>query len=349
MTLAAIAAPAQGEELELLGRYELPAGLKIGGVAFGGLSAIDYDAEKGHFVALTDDRGANGPPRFYEIGLDLEPNGVFGVDIKEQRPILNEEDGPFPDGAIDPEALRLGKGGALIWAQEGGASGVPSVGVMLPNGRQVARFAIPPYYARKGDPGAETAGLRDNFGFEALAIGPAGEVVVGMEQALVQDGPAADFGQGSPARILVLSPDELRATAEYVYPVGPVPARPEPEDGFRTNGLVELLARPEGGFYALERAFVTGRGGFVNLYTTSFEGASNVLGAESLEDMAPQTMRKELLLSLAVGPKLPVLDNIEGMSFGPEIGGRRTLVMISDDNFSTKGQVTQILLFAIVE
>ena len=269
--------------------------------------------------------------------------------MKAQRPILNTKDAPFEDGAIDPEAIRLGAGGAIFWAQEGGASGVPSVGVMGRDGRQIAEFAIPPYYARQGEPKAETAGVRDNYGFEALALGANGEVVVGVEQALAQDGPAADVGRGSLARVLVLSVDEGRAIAEYVYPIDPVPVAPVPENAFRTNGLVELLARPEGGFYALERAFVAGRGGFVSIYKTSFDGASNVLGAQSLEGLKPTLMRKELLLKIVDGKDVPKVDNLEAMSFGPEIGGKRSLVLVSDDNFSKRGQVTQILLFTINE
>ena len=191
--------------------------------------------------------------------------------------------------------------------------------------------------------------MRDNYGFEAVAIGPKGEVVVGVEQALAQDGPEADLKQGSLTRVLVLSAEEGRAIAEYVYPVDPVPVAPEPEDGFRTNGLVELLARPEGGYYALERAYVKGKGNFAALYKTSFDGASNVLGAASLSGLAPRPMAKQLLLKLPGDLEGVKLDNVEGMAFGPEIGGKRSLVLISDDNFSKKGQVTQILLFAINE
>ena len=41
------------------------------------------------------------------------------------------------------------------------------------------------------------------------------------------------------------------------------------------------------------------------------------------------------------------LDNVEGMTFGPDLpDGRRTLVLVSDDNFS-ESQVTQFLAFAL--
>ena len=56
-------------------------------------------------------------------------------------------------------------------------------------------------------------------------------------------------------------------------------------------------------------------------------------------------MEKSLLLDLrTLG--LP-LDNIEGMAIGPTLpDGRRSLILVSDDNFAAT-QFTQFLLFAL--
>jgi hypothetical protein len=41
------------------------------------------------------------------------------------------------------------------------------------------------------------------------------------------------------------------------------------------------------------------------------------------------------------------LDNVEGMAFGPDLpDGRRSLVLVSDNNFAP-AQFTQFLLFAV--
>jgi len=41
------------------------------------------------------------------------------------------------------------------------------------------------------------------------------------------------------------------------------------------------------------------------------------------------------------------IDNIEGMTFGPELpDGRQTLVIVSDNNFSP-GQFTQFIVLAV--
>jgi len=60
-----------------------------------------------------------------------------------------------------------------------------------------------------------------------------------------------------------------------------------------------------------------------------------------------QPLRKRLLLDLdAAG--LDKVDNLEGMSWGPLLAnGHRSLVMVSDDNFSDD-EVTQLLAFELL-
>lgn len=339
------------ETLKFVGAFEIPAGLSLAGVDFGGLSSLDRDPETGRFFAISDDRGRHGPPRFYELALDLGVQGVSGVDIISQTPLLTLEETVFEDGAIDPEALRIGPNGELYWAQEGGASGVPSVGVMGRDGRQIADFALPAYYApstEDDDVDVEgPRGVRDNYGFESLTFALDGTVVVAAENALAQDGPLADVGVGSNVRFLSLSPDTGRPVAEHVYPVDPVSALPRPADAFRNSGLTEILAGPDGDFYTLERSFSRGQGTTVSLYKTNFEGATNVLGVPVLSAVSWTPMRKRLLFSLRAGGVVERVDNLEGMTFGPEIDGRRSLVLVSDDNFSHPWQSTQFLLFLI--
>jgi 3-phytase len=56
-------------------------------------------------------------------------------------------------------------------------------------------------------------------------------------------------------------------------------------------------------------------------------------------------VEKRLLVDLDV-LGIP-LDNLEGMTFGPRLrGGKRTLLLVSDNNFSAAA-FTQFLLFAV--
>ena len=65
--------------------------------------------------------------------------------------------------------------------------------------------------------------------------------------------------------------------------------------------------------------------------------------SEQLDEIRPAD--KTLLLDL---DELGIpLDNVEGMAIGPDLpDGRRSLLLVSDNNFSPAG-FTQFLLFAI--
>ncbi len=133
-----------------------------------------------------------------------------------------------------------------------------------------------------------------------------------------------------------------------VYRVEPVVAPPVPGDAFRTNGLVELLALGEDQLLAMERSYSDGAGNSIRLFVISTRGATDVrrlkrLSSRRAAGYAPVAKRPLLDLGSLGIP----LDNLEGMTFGPPLAdGRRTLVLISDDNFSTD-QKTQVLAFAV--
>jgi len=123
----------------------------------------------------------------------------------------------------------------------------------------------------------------------------------------------------------------------------------EPSTVFSVNGLVELLPRNNEFLIAMERSFsvgAPGTGNSIKLYDVALPGATNVNGAERLADLRRvRPVNKRLLLDLdTLG--IP-LDNVEGLTFGPRLrDGRRSLVLVSDNNF-TAGQFTQFLLFAL--
>ena len=113
------------------------------------------------------------------------------------------------------------------------------------------------------------------------------------------------------------------------------------------NGLAELMNLDQGGhFLGLERAF--GLKGFsIKLFQLATGAATDISTYASLKGdtagIAP--IRKRLLLDLA---SLDIqLDNLEGMTLGPQLpDGDRSLLLVSDDNFDPN-QVTQFLLFRL--
>jgi len=122
---------------------------------------------------------------------------------------------------------------------------------------------------------------------------------------------------------------------------------PPPLPGlYRTNGLVELLGGDDM-LLALERSFTMGVGHSVRIYRLDLAGASNVADRESLAGTSFTPVRKTLLLDL--GRIGIALDNLEGMSWGARLStDRRTLVLVSDDNFSGR-QATQFLAFEVLD
>ena len=104
----------------------------------------------------------------------------------------------------------------------------------------------------------------------SAAVAPDGRhLFVGMEGALVQDGPVATLGNGSPSRILRYNLSTGRLDRQYVYVTDPVAEPPVPPSAFSVNGLVELLPFNTQFMLAMERSFsvgAPGTGNTVKLY-----------------------------------------------------------------------------------
>ena len=137
---------------------------------------------------------------------------------------------------------------------------------------------------------------------------------------------------------------------QYLYWTDPIAEAPVPASQFAVSGLVELLALNNEFLLSMERSFsvgAPGTGNKIKLYSVALPGADDVNGFDSLTTLLGgiQPAAKTLLLDLdALG--LP-LDNVEGMAFGPDLpDGRRSLVLVSDNNFSPAA-FTQFLLFAV--
>jgi hypothetical protein len=109
------------------------------------------------------------------------------------------------------------------------------------------------------------------------------------------------------------------------------------------SDFVPVRAYVEPALLALERSYTMGVGNRVRIYRLDLAGASDVADREGLGDTSFTAVRKTLMLDLAV-LGIP-MDNLEGMSWGPLLpNGRRTLILVSDNNFSAR-QITQLLAF----
>ncbi|MEL7225150.1 MAG: esterase-like activity of phytase family protein, partial [Cyanobacteria bacterium J06576_12] len=332
-------------QLDLLGEVKIPTGTvftqtdEAGETAsqteIGGLSGLAYDSASGHYYALSDDRSSDA--RFYTLDIDLS-EGVLsegGVEFKDVTFLLDKDGNRFADGALDPEGLAFTEDGMLYVTSEGDANQLisPFIREIGLDGNFISELSVPKIYQPTAD---RLSGIRNNLAFENLTITPDKRFLyTATENALFQDGPAADVDQQSLSRILKYDLATGEAVASYVYEVSAVPDAPEPADGFRTNGLVELLATDNNGtLLALERSFSVGKGNTVKLFQIQTQGALDVLGTdnlfreEALEDdgevlppgpfvIDPAVIKREILdveRDLGIEP-----DNLEALAFGPQL------------------------------
>lgn len=337
--------------LEFIGQAVFETGFQYQGTQVGGLSGIDYDAVADRYFVLSDDRSSSSP-RFYTLEIDLSDGALNDGDVVFSGvTFIKDTDGAsFAPNSTDPEAIRYNPdSGKLYWASEGNAKKVikPFIRGMTIDGAYDGStvFSVPNRYLPTGN---NSSGIRNNLAFESLTLSADRETLyAATENALIQDGPAANLTHGGSVRVLQLDLATGEPQAEYIYEIDPVPSALIPVGFFRANGLVELLALNDAEFLAIERAFSIGVGNTIKLFKTSIAGASDVSRIDSIVGESIDAMRKDLLLDLDV---LGIaLDNIEGVTLGPALpNGRQSLILVSDNNFSLT-QVTQFLAFEIIE
>jgi 3-phytase/alkaline phosphatase D len=356
--LAALGAAAEGpREVQLLGELRLPAGTRFvdathGETVVGGLSALHFDPASGVYRALSDGPDTGGPARFYTLTLDLADGRLSEGDLQilAMTPLTAEDGGAFAKDQLDPEGLALTPAGTLLLSSEGSTrDGIPPlVAEVGQDGRFRHRLPLPPAYRPRRPRWLFPRGTRQNLALEALTVTPSGcHAWTGTENALAQDGPRATVRAGSPSRLLRYDLVHGQPDLELIYVTDPVVRPPREPDGPAVAGLVELLAEGDDRLLALERSFSAGVGYSIKLYRVELSGAAPITGRRRLprREAARRPVTKTLLLDLSdLGIEL---DNLEGMTWGPPLpDGRRTLVLLSDDNFHDD-QVTQFLLLAL--
>ena len=347
------------EDFEFLGAVEFPAGeVMVDGTLLGGLSGLAYDGSEDRFLAICDDRSSIAPARFYAITVDLSDGALEDGDVAfvSSTTLLDEDDAPFEENELDPEGIARLADGSLYVSSEGevdlgaGTAVAPWIRRFSDAGASLDELPVDEAFIPAfDDDGVQVRGVRNNLALESLSLSPDGSLLwTATENAVVQDGPAATVEEGTMVRLVRYDLDGGRQDAQFAYVAEPVAAAPVPEDAFRTSGLVELLALEDDGrlLLSLERSFSVGVGNAVRLYGVDVTEATDVSGRAALaDDVVPA--QKTLLVDFdTLG--LAALDNVEGMAWGPALDdGRRSLILISDDNFNDGVQVTQVLAFAV--
>lgn len=334
-----------GISLSYLGEFDIPTGYMENGVEVGGLSGIDFDPSTGHYIAISDDRSEKAPARFYDLDVDVSAAGLKGVTVLDHVTLKDKNGEPFAIRTVDPESIRIGKDG-IYWSSEGDGRALlpPFVRVAKPDGSFVRELPLPAGFAPTAD---KTTGIRDNLAFEDLTFLADGDLLVGLESALYQDGPMTTLTNGSLDRVIRYDAASGQQKAQYVYPVSPIPQASSKAGGWSDFGMSEILALDDHHILSIERGYAQGVGNSAILNMFDLDGATDVSAIPSLaktdEPIVP--VRKAQVLDLRALGLAP--DNIEGVSFGKAKDGTDVLIFVADNNFNPT-QKTQFFAFKVL-
>ncbi|HEX8026974.1 MAG TPA: esterase-like activity of phytase family protein [Vicinamibacterales bacterium] len=332
--------------LTWLGEFTRPAGTIYPQIPdsprFGSVSGLAPDAVTHQWVAAIDDREhtrmAWVSVNYGDKGLDVAP-----VRMQELRA------GPGVPARIatqsDLEAVVALPNGTFVMSEEGhevkGEVWQPALLQVTREGVVTHVIDFPKEFQITGD---GKTGLRDNQGFEGLAITPRGRLIAGLEQPLLPD-PVVTFDRGGTGRLVEFVPSgsTFKPGRQWRYMISPTPRIENFDDvcSAGENGLVELLALSETRLISMERGCLTTKDG---------QFTANVIQLFAVE-LVDGDARKRLLLNFeSLAPRmssaLSRLENFEGLSFGPVVNGTPTLLIVSDDNFR-KTQKTSFLLLGM--
>ena len=324
------ASPCGIERPALWDQALLPSQYQFAGHRVGGLSGIDYRPGEKDYLMISDDRGPHGGARVYQARLSIGTQGKMAIRIREAITLRQADGSPFAtEGEIgtgtDGEALRALDGDRLYWASEaeGAESRSPQVFEATLSGGESVPLALPRHLAPASD---RSRGPRYNRSFEGLSIDADGNIWLGLEAPLIEDGAPPSLASGSWTRIVRLARNGEDGR-DYLYPLEPI-ARQLP-GRLADNGLSELIALPGPAFLVLERSGSQQPDGGFDYVTRIF----CAYPGREIDAGGTARLYKHLVVELN---HLGAFDNanFEGMTFGPRLpDGRRSLILVADNDF----------------
>ncbi|WP_299620629.1 esterase-like activity of phytase family protein [uncultured Tenacibaculum sp.] len=348
--------------LRFIGEQIIPDGFEFNGNVVGGLSSIDYANNK--FYVISD--APNAPIRVYTANLTYTTSEFSEVNITSEIELLDANNTSF-GSAIDPEAIRIDSdANRIIWSSEGNVNNGenPFVREALLDGSFKREFTLPSIFEVKT---STDEGPRHNGVFESISLSVDKKGYwIGMELPLKEDGvePVFAMDTDSPVRVAYINKSTGEFEKQFAYELDKV-AREVIGTGFNftVNGLVEILEYDTNKFLALERSFTTGAddgGNNVKIYKVDASNATDVSTISSLNGANYVKATKTLIFdfesvrsqlsSIPGGNTAKVVDNIEGITFGPRLeNGNLSLVVVADNNFSAFGQqLNQFVVFEVI-
>lgn len=322
---------------------------------FGGISGIDRLNDH-QFIMITDGRNTkdDSEAKFYQINLLVADNKIKSIETTAVSSLYNNNDEIYPEKTIDSESIRFSPDKTRILTTSELGNHLNQYSLEGKYLKSLDEF-IPEYFNTGYDEKMDDIGLRKGLGFEGMTISPSGKYLfIAAESSLKQDGPVSSTIHSSPARVLKYSitpaGDIMSLEGVYLYNIDPI--QQISNYGVSDNGISEILAVSDDKLIVIERSGRNHSEGFkewdfsINAYLADLKKSTNIQKNRSISEIEAnylQPIEKKLLIDFSDFTQSP--DNIEGVTFGPEIDGKKSLIFITDDNFSTY-QHSKIYLFA---
>ena len=350
----------QNASLHFIGEKDIPYNLLYKNTTVGGLSGIDYDASSKNYYLISDDRSAINPARFYTAAISFNQKGIDTIMFTGVNFFLQTNGNVYPNinanphNTPDPEAIRYNPiTNLLTWTSEGErivnkkdtVLEDPTIITVSTSGNFVDSFAIPSNLRMQ----VIEKGPRQNGVFEGLTFADNYKnMFVSVEEPLYEDGPRVDVTDNNTfIRILKYITADKKNIAQYAYKPDNIAFAANPVDKFKINGIPDILYLGDNKLLVIERSYSTGRlSCTIKIFIADLNKATDISNLPlkiNAGNFTPVT--KKLLLNM---DDLGIyIDNIEGVTFGPDLpNGHKTLLFIADNNFSAN-QVTQLLLFEV--
>lgn len=346
--------------LKFIGDVSFPTTTVFQGTPLGGISGIYFDSNNLKLWGISDDRSKFAPARAYSFKIDFSNNSFF-IQPDSVVSFKNNNQETLPINVPDFEGIVLDNNKIII-TSEGGVSAnpliPPSITIFNLDGSLNSSIPLPEQFIPNN---SLSKGIRDNLGPENLTITPDHQYLfTANEQALAQDGDITTVNNGSIVRLVRYLRINNKFIADKAYPyfISPIPNPTQLSSVDGDNGLVDLAAIDKNNLYTLERSWNgnilknTIRIFKISINEDGKNADLNVINEEQLPDNI-KPIKKELVLDLdevipLMSDSEKRLDNIEGICFGPKLSnGNQTLIVVSDNNFSSK-QRTLFMAFEIV-
>ena len=338
------------------GEFTLAPDTQYNNEKVGGLSALAWDNKNSILYAINDSRNntKEGFSSLYKFKVHLpDKSSPFRVELLNAKHMTGKDKRDFETSTIDAEGLALTPDGeSLLWSSELGSP----LRLSNKDGELLKDYSalFAPKFNIAGGKDAVT-GVHNANSWEGLSFTPDGKnVYLALEGSLRQDGPLASPLNSGSSRILQFSSNatgnNLIPNAEYLYMTDPVPQ--VSQFGVNDNGVSEILAINDKKMLVIERSGRNISEGFndwdfnVRVYLADISKATDIGKIDSLSSYKNtatiQTITKKMIIDFTEYTTQP--DCIEGVTFGPLINGKKSLIFVTDNNFQ-KHQNTKFYLF----